>query len=295
MMLYGGVEAGGTKFVCAVGSAPDDIEAEVTFPTTTPDETIARTILFFKKFQHRIGAIGVGSFGPVDIDRSSKTFGYITNTPKPGWAQTPIIGQLGRTLDVPIVFDTDANAAALGEATWGSGKGLQIFVFLTIGTGIGGGVVISGKPLHGMLHPEIGHLRLPHDWKADPFPGVCSYHGDCFEGLASGPALLKRWGVAGESLPPDHQAWSLEAHYVGLALVNLILTLSPQTITLGGGIMQRNTLFQSIRRNVKELLNGYVKSRQLEETIEEYVVPPKLGQNAGVLGAIALARKALEN
>lgn len=294
MTLYGGIEAGGTKFVCAVGSAPEDISAEVTIPTTTPDETITRTISFFRKFQDEVLAIGVGSFGPVDIDPSSKTFGYITNTPKPGWAQTPIISKLSRALNVPIVFDTDANAAAFGEATWGIGKGLQTFVYLTIGTGIGGGVVINGKPLHGMLHPEIGHLRLPHDWKEDPFPGVCTYHGDCFEGLAGGPALLKRWGIAGESLPPDHQAWSLEAHYLGLALMNLILTLSPQRIILGGGIMQRDTLFQAIRTRVKELLNSYVQARQIEENIEEYIVPPKLGQKAGVYGAIALAKNALD-
>jgi len=294
MALYGGIEAGGTKFACAVGTAPDDIIAEATIPTTTPDDTITRTISFFRKFQSQVVAIGVGSFGPIDLDRSSETFGYITNTPKSGWAQTPIICKLGRALNVPLVFDTDTNAAALGEAIWGIGKGLQTILYLTIGTGIGGGVVIDRKVLHGMLHPEIGHLRLPHDWKTDPFPGACPYHGDCLEGLASGPAVAKRWGTTAESLPSNHQAWSLEATYLALALTNLILTLSPQRIILGGGIMQRETLFQSIRTRVKELLNGYVHARQIEVSIEEYIVPPQLGQKAGVYGAIALAKGAPE-
>ena len=294
MPLYGGVEAGGTKFVCAIASAPGDVSAETIIPTTTPDETITEAISFFREFQDQIVAIGVGCFGPVDIDPSSRTFGYITNTPKPGWAQTPIISRLRRALNVPIFFDTDTNTAAIGEATWGIAKGLQTIAYLTVGTGIGGGALIKGKPLHGMLHPEIGHLRIPHDWKADPFPGSCPFHGDCLEGLASGPALLRRWGTAGESLPPEHQAWPLEANYLGLALTNIILTLSPERIIIGGGVMQRGTLFHRIRARVKELLNGYVRARQIEEKIEEYIVPPKLGQKAGVYGAIALAKNSLD-
>jgi fructokinase len=292
MILYGGIEAGGTKFVCAVGTTPENLIEERIISTTTPKATIAQVISFFSTFRHRIAGIGVGSFGPIDINPSSPTFGYIMNTPKPGWKQTPLIKELGLALRVPLVFDTDANAAAIGEATWGSAMGLRNFVYVTVGTGIGGGIMIDGKILHGLLHPEIGHMRLPHDWKDDPFPGSCPYHGDCLEGLAAGPALAARWGTPAASLPPDHQAWKLEAHYLGLALVNVIFTISPQRIILGGGIIHREAFLQDIRKNVMELMNGYLDIKELKEDAGEYITSPKLEQHAGVLGAIALAKEA---
>jgi len=203
--LYGGVEAGGTKFVCAVGDASGRILDEVTFPTTSPDQTLARAISFFKAFSG-LRAIGVGSFGPVDPRPGSPTWGFITTTPKPGWRNTDVAGILGRALNLPVAFDTDVNAAALGEKRWGAAQNVDDFIYLTIGTGIGGGGMFNGTLMHGLLHPEMGHIRIPHDLGRDPFPGACPYHGDCLEGLASGPAIAARWGVPGEQLPPDHPA-----------------------------------------------------------------------------------------
>lgn len=286
MTLYGAIEAGGTKFVCAVGTSPDDLR-EVRFPTTTPDETIARAVEFFRA-QPRVAAIGIGSFGPIDLHRDSPTYGYITTTPKPGWRNTDLVGAIRRALDVPVEFETDVNAAALGEHRWGAARGLDTFIYLTIGTGIGGGGLVSGKLMHGLIHPEMGHIRLPHDFARDPFPGVCPFHGDCLEGLASGPAIEKRWGARAETLPPDHPAWQLQAHYLALALVNYICTLSPQRIILGGGVMEQAQLFPLIRREVVQLLNGYIQSPAIIENIDTYIVPPALGARAGILGALAL-------
>jgi len=218
-------------------------------------------------------------------------FGYITTTPKPGWTNTEFVGQIGRALGVPMCFDTDANTAALGEAVWGAAQGLNTFVYMTIGTGIGGGGMVNGQLLHGLSHPEMGHIRLPHDSKKDPYQGACPFHGDCLEGLASGSAIIGRWGRSGETLPTNHQAWTLEAHYLAMALVNLICTLSPQLIILGGGIMQQTQLFPMVRRNVLELLHGYLQVPTVLDDIDRYIVPAKLGNRAGVLGAIALAKK----
>jgi fructokinase len=295
MALYGGIEAGGTKFVCAVGSGPDDLRAEIRFPTTTPEETVGRAIAFFQEqvAQEPLASIGVASFGPVDPDPTSSTFGTITTTPKPGWANTDLVGPLRQGLGVPVGFDTDVNGAALGEGRWGAARGLDTFIYLTIGTGIGGGGVVAGRPIHGLLHPEMGHVRIPHDWEADPYPGFCPYHGDCFEGLAAGPAIERRWGQPGESLPPEHPAWTLEARYIGLGLTNVILTLSPQRIILGGGVMQQPQLFPLVRRQVQTLLAGYVQAAQVLKHIDDYIVPPTLGSRAGVLGAIALAQRAM--
>ena len=284
--LYGGIEAGGTKFVCAVGASPDDLR-ETRFPTTTPDETIQRAIAFFRAQSH-VAAIGIASFGPIDLHLDSPAFGYITTTPKPGWANTDLAGAIKRALSVPVGFDTDVNVAALGEHRWGAAQGLDSFIYLTIGTGIGGGGLASGKLLHGLIHPEMGHIRLSHDFVRDPFPGSCPYHGDCLEGLASGPALEKRWGVRAAMLSANHPAWELEAHYLALALVNYICTLSPQRIVMGGGVMEQLQLFPLIRRAVQQSLNGYVQSSAIVENINTYIVPPGLGKRAGVLGAIAL-------
>ncbi len=288
---FGGIEAGGTKFVCAIGSGPDDIRDETRFPTTTPGETIGRAIDFFRQRQGALQAIGIASFGPVDLDPASPTYGFITSTPKPDWSQTDLAGAIGRALDLPVGFDTDVNGAALGEHRWGAAQGLDTFVYLTIGTGIGGGGMIGGRLMHGLIHPEMGHVRLPHDREKDPFDGICPFHGDCLEGLASGPALEARWQQAGETLPPDHPAWPLQAHYLALALMNLICTLSPQRIILGGGVMKEQHLFPHVRSQVQELLNGYVQAPQILEDIDRYIVPPALGGRAGVLGTIALAAR----
>jgi fructokinase len=292
-VLYGGIEAGGTKFVCAVGSGPDDLRAEVRFRTTTPVETINRAIAFFQQEQRRqiLAAIGIASFGPVDPDPASPTFGYITSTPKPGWAQSDFAGTVKGALAVPVGLDTDVNAAALGEHRWGAARGVDSFIYLTIGTGIGGGGMINGELMHGLIHPEMGHIRVPHDWQADPYPGHCPFHGDCLEGLASGPALEKRWGQPPETLPSDHAAWNLEAHYLALAIANFICTLSPRRIVIGGGVMEQRKLLPLVRRKVRELLNSYVQAPEILQKIDDYIVPPGLGRRAGILGAIALAHR----
>lgn len=293
MSLFGGIEAGGTKFVCAVGTGPDDIRAETRFPTTTPEETIAQAIAFFENYAEPIDAVGIGSFGPLDPDLDSDTFGHITSTPKEGWQDTDIAGQLEEALHVPVGFDTDVNAAALGEYRWGAAQGLDTFIYLTIGTGLGGGGMVGGSLLHGLVHPEMGHIRIPHDREQDPFDGACPFHGDCFEGLAAGPAIEQRWGQRGETLPADHPAWDLEAHYLALGLVSFICTLSPQRIIMGGGVMAQPQLFPMVRQKVQRLLNGYVQHPAILAAIDDYIVPPGLGNRAGVLGSIALAERAM--
>jgi fructokinase len=293
--VYGGIEAGGTKWVCAVGTGPDDVRAETRFPTTTSSETIARAIAFFRDYQRTeaLNAIGVGSFGPVDLAPHSPTYGFITSTPKPGWMNTNVVGALQQALAIPIAFDTDVNAAALAEHRWGAAQGCDIAVYITIGTGIGGGAVVNNHLLHGLLHPEMGHMRLPHDIERDHFPGACPFHGDCLEGLASGPALAQRWGRPAEQLPADHPAWPLQAHYLALALVNLICTLSPQRIVLGGGVMEQPHLIGLVQHEVQQLLNGYIRAPAILDDITGYIVTPGLGNRAGMLGALALAARAV--
>jgi fructokinase len=292
--LLGGIEAGGTKFVCAVGTTPDDVRALERIPTTTPAETIGRAIEFFKTQRARVGqieAIGIASFGPIDPEPRSAKFGFITSTPKPGWANTDFAGAVGRALGVPVGFDTDVNVAALGEWRWGAGQGVENLIYLTIGTGIGGGGLVNGKLMHGLVHPEMGHMRIPHDRAADPYPGHCPFHGDCFEGLACGPAISARWKQPADTLAEDHPAWTLEAHYLGLALVNVICALSPERIILGGGVMSHSRLLSMVRGNVQELLNAYVQSPAVLEEIDRYIVVPGLGDRSGVLGAFALAEQ----
>jgi fructokinase len=297
MAVYGGIEAGGTKFICIIAESPEKILAEIRVPTTNPDDTLGQSIAFFQTFKSRypdlpIRAIGVSCFGPVDLQTGSATYGYITTTPKPGWANTNIVGQIRNALELPVAFDTDVNGAVMGESHWGIGKGLDSLLYLTIGTGIGGGVLINGKPIHGLVHPEMGHVRLPHDWKEDAYSGYCRYHGDCFEGLAAGPAIEKRWGIKAENLPIDHPAWELEAGYIALALMNFVCTLSPHRIILGGGVMHQPHLLQLVRKKLKAYLNGYVQSPDILEHIDQYIVPPGLKDRSGVLGAIALAIQA---
>ncbi len=290
--LFGGIEGGGTKFNCIVGTSPDDIRREERIPTTTPEATLDKAIRFFKQAEAdfgRLSALGIACFGPLDPLPASPTFGFILPTTKPHWSNFNVVGKMRSAFDIPIVFDTDVNGAALGESTWGATQGLDTFIYLTIGTGIGGGALVNGKLLHGLIHPEMGHIRIPHDKSLDPFEGICPFHKDCFEGLASGPAIEKRWGQKGETLPPEHPAWDLEARYIALALANFIVTISPQRIIIGGGVSGQKFLFPMIRDQVKETLNKYVQSSAVGEGIDKYIVPPALGTRSGVLGAIALA------
>jgi fructokinase len=293
--LFGGIEGGGTKFNCIVGTSPDDIQREARFPTTTPDETLTQVIEFFHKAERDFGklsALGVATFGPIDPKPASPTHGFVLATPKPGWSNANVLGMLKSAFDIPIAFDLDVNGSAMGEWTWGAAQGLDTFIYLTVGTGIGGGVVANGKLLHGLLCPEMGHVMIPHDKEHDPFAGWCQFHKDCFEGLAAGPALEARWGQKAETLPLDHPAWELEAHYIALALADYITTLSPQRIVIGGGVGGREDLLPVIRKKVQEILNGYVQSPSITENIDNYIVSPGLGGRSGMLGAIALAKNA---
>jgi fructokinase len=288
-MSYGGIEAGGTKWVCAVGRSADAIAETATIPTTTPDETIARAVEFFERF--RPSALGVGSFGPVDLRRGSATWGHITTTPKPGWGGVDLAGALVGALDIPLELDTDVNAAALGEQRAGAARGLETFCYLTVGTGIGGGALVEGQLLHGLMHPELGHMRIPHDRARDPFPGSCPFHGDCFEGLASGAAIAARWGRPAEELHDDERVWELEAEYLALGLVNVVYALSPQRIVVGGGVIEAPGLIERVRVRTRELLAGYGAVPAADE-MDAYVVAPGLGRLAGVTGALVLAERA---
>jgi fructokinase len=292
--FYGGVEAGGTKFVCCIASGPNNLVEEIRFATTTPQETLRKTVQFFQPYvvEGKLRSIGVGCFGPLDLHPGSPTYGFITSTPKPGWSNTDVRGILQRELNLPIRIDSDVNAAALGEMTWGASRGMDPSLYLTIGTGIGGGYLKDGKPLIGMVNLEMGHIRIPHNREQDPFEGSCPFHGDCFEGLASGPAIEKRLGVNGALVPQSDPFWNIEADYIACALMNYILTLSPKRIILGGGVMQREFLFPKVRSRVCDLLNGYVSSKAILENISQYIVPPGLGNQSGSMGAVALAMQA---
>lgn len=285
--VVGGIEAGGTTWSCAVATGPDDVRAAVTFPTAGPAETLARAIAFFED-AGPVEAIGIGCFGPVDLDRSSPTWGFVTTTPKPGWPGTDVAGPIGRALRVPVAFDSDVNAAALGEHRWGAARRLDTFSYVTVGTGIGGGGMAGGRLLHGLVHPELGHLRVPRV-AGDDFPGTCPYHGDCWEGLAAGPAIAARWGRPGEELAADAHVWELEARYLALGLVAVISVLSPERIVLGGGVLDAPGLIERVRAEVVALLAGYLATPALGPAIDGYLVRPELGGRAGVLGAIALA------
>ncbi len=292
---YGGIEAGGTKFVCALGNGPRDLIDEERFETTTPEETIGRALDYFRKQQKKrhILSLGIGSFGPVDLHSCSPSYGYITSTPKAGWSNTEFAGIFEDELNIPVGFDTDVNAAGLGEHCWGTAAGLRNFIYLTVGTGIGGGGMINGKLLHGVMHPEMGHIRIPHDQTRDPYPGCCPFHRDCFEGLASGPAIAGRWRKNPVELNDDHPAWKLEAHYIALALVNFICTTAPEKIIIGGGVMKQQRLYDMIRKKVADNMNDYMKTPALTDNISDYIVEPALGDKAGILGALALAKNAM--
>ena len=288
-LVYGGVEAGGTKFVCAVGTGPGDLAARCEIPTTTPDETIHRVVDFVHAQPlDSLRGIGIASFGPLDLCPTSPAFGFITSTPKPGWQNVDIAGRLRAALNRPVAIDTDVNAAALAEGEFGAARGLGNFVYFTIGTGIGAGIVVDGRIVHGRSHPECGHIRIPRDTADASFAGACPYHGDCLEGLASGAALQSRVGELAQALNPGHPVWDLEARYLALAVVNTFYTLAPERIILGGGVMQQAALFPAIREEARRLFNGYAAVEQLDQ----FIVPPALGKDTGILGAIFLASRA---
>lgn len=289
---FGGIEAGGTKFVCMVARSPEEVLDEARIPTTHPDETLRKTIDFFLPHarEGRLAAVGIAAFGPVDLNPDSPTYGNITTTPKPDWSHVALRSRVEHALQVPIAFDTDVNAAAFGEQYWNPAfRTLDPFMYMTVGTGIGVGVIANYRPVHGLVHTEAGHMLIPHDLARDPFAGACPYHGDCLEGLACGPAIAARWGVNPEQLPPGHPAWDLEAEYIALASANLIYALSPKRIILGGGVLHGPGLLHMVREHTRRLLNGYIQSPWVNEHIESYLLPPALGKRSGVLGAIALA------
>lgn len=287
--LYGGVETGGTWCVCALGRGPEEIVAEEQFPTTEPVPTLARITEFFTAHPPA-RAIGIGSFGPVDLRPESPTWGYVTTTPKPGWQHVSVGAELRDRLGIPVAFDTDVNAAALAEQRWGAGRGAGSVCYLTVGTGIGAGLVTGLRPRHGLVHPESGHMRIPHDWERDPFAGSCPMHGDCWEGLASGSAMAARWQSSPETLCDEHPGWALEADYLTLGILNLTLVASPEVVVTGGGVLERPGLRQMVRERLPGLLAGYLDAPQLGPEIDRYLVAPELGDRAGVLGAIALAQ-----
>jgi fructokinase len=287
---FGAVEAGGTKFVCAVGTPSGELIDQISIPTGLPQETLGQVTAFFSAHMP-LAAIGIGAFGPVQLNPNSPQFGFITSTPKTDWRYFDLLGTIRNALQVPVVIDTDVNIAALGEARWGAAEGLGTFLYVTVGTGIGGAVLVGGEPLHGLSHPEMGHIRIPHNLSCDPFPGICPYHGDCLEGLASGPALESRWKTPPSQLAGGHPAWAIEAEYLGLACVNWICTLSPERIVLGGGVM-RSHLFPLIRMKVSTLLNDYLDAPELKQALDRYIVPSLLEGRAGILGALLLASRA---
>ncbi|MBE5808521.1 MAG: ROK family protein [Clostridiales bacterium] len=291
-MRLGALEAGGTKMVCAVGDEFGNLEARESYPTLTPEETMPQLIEFFRKAD--VEALGIGSFGPLSLDPAAPDYGAITTTPKLAWANYPLRQAFVDALDIPVGIDTDVNAAALGEATYGAGKGLDSLVYYTIGTGVGGGALVDGRLVHGMLHPEMGHMLL-RPVKEDPTPkGFCPYHDGCLEGMANGPAIEKRWGKSAKLLPVDHVAWDVEAEYLAQMCVNTIVMLSPKKIVLGGGVMHQTQLFPKVRQRTLELLNGYVAHDNILKHMDDYIVPPGLGDNAGAVGSLLLAKIALE-
>ena len=289
-MLIGGIEAGGTKMVCAVGDENGVIKDRTSFPTRQPEETFADMIAYYRNWD--IQALGIGCFGPLDLNRQSRTYGYITKTPKPGWGNCDIVGAFKDALGVPVGFDTDVNGAVLGEVTWGAAKGLDSAIYITIGTGVGVGVYVNGGLLHGLVHPEGGHILLIRHPR-DTYEGKCPFHKNCVEGLAAGPSIEARWGKKAAELADRDEVWEMEAYYIAQAITDYILSYSPQKIILWGGVMHQEKLFGMVRKEVLNLLNGYVAHETITEQIDQYIVPPALGEDPGIMGAIKLGLDAL--
>ena len=289
-MLFGALEAGGTKMVCAIGNETGEILEQKSIPTTTPEETMPAILEYFK--DKEIASIGIACFGPIDLNKNSETYGYITSTPKIPWRNYNIVGAVKDALKIPVGFDTDVNGSLLGEVTWGCAKGLTDAVYFTIGTGVGAGIMTNGKMLHGMLHPEAGHVKMvPRS--GDTYKGKCPYHGTCFEGMAAGPAIEERWGAKAVQLADREEVWDLESYYIAQALMGIVLTLSPQKIILGGGVMHQKQLFSMIREKMLKELNGYIQAKELAD-IDNYIVPASLNDDQGIMGCIKLAMNSLE-
>ena len=291
-MLIGALEAGGTNMICSIGSVQAGVMQRASFPTTTPEATMPKVIEFFKMFD--VKALGIGSFGPLNLNPDSPGYGSITNTPKAEWKNYPLLSVMTDALGVPAQIDTAVNAAALAEHQLGAGRGTRSMLYVSVGAGIGGGVIINGEPVHGLVHPELGHMIVTVQ-EGDPMPGgVCPYHGCCLEGLAAEPAIEKRWGLPHRLMTDDHPAWALEAKYLAQMCMNAVVTFSPEVIILGGGVMQHAALYDLVRRDVLALLDGYVDSEKLTaEGISSYIVPPALGVHSGVTGAMLLGAQAL--
>lgn len=290
-MKIGALEAGGTKMVCAIGNEKGEIKERISIPTETPEITLPAVAQWFG--EREIEALGIGCFGPVDVDKKSPAYGFITNTPKLAWQNTDMVGFFRQRLTTPdskelaIGFDTDVNASCLGEAVWGSTRDVDSSIYITVGTGVGAGIMIENRLVHGMMHPEAGHILLSRDEK-DDYSGKCPFHRNCLEGLASGPAIEARWGEKAYLLQERAEVWELEAYYLAQALVDFIMILSPKRIVLGGGVMHQTQLYPLIRKKTAELLNGYVKTPELQD-LEHYIVPPALNDDQGIMGCIRLA------
>lgn len=290
-MYFGALEAGGTKMVLSLLDENGTMLERSSIPTEDPSVTMPAMIRFFQ--EHPVAALGIGCFGPLDLNPASPTYGHITATPKLAWRHYPILPEFQQALGIPVGIDTDVNAAALAEARLGAAKGLGSCLYMTIGTGIGGGLIIGGQPVHGLVHPEIGH-QLMKPAANDPAPeGFCPYHKHCLEGLASGPAIGKRWNTPAPQLPPEHPAWDVETTYLAQMCHNAIMSFSPEKIILGGGVMQQMFLFPLIRRKTVDMLGGYLCHSVVDNGLEDYIVPPGLGVNSGVMGAYLLAKEAL--
>ena len=298
--LVGAIEAGGTKFVCGVGTGPHDLSRKTFATTERPADVLSAASEWLRAEERRRGklaAIGVGSFGPVDLEPGSPRYGYVTSTPKMGWANSDVLGPLRAAFPgIPAAFDTDVNAAAFGELCWGAARGLSDFVYITVGTGIGAGGMTGGQLLHGLLHPEMGHMRIPRAVR-DRFEGACPFHGDCWEGLCSGPALEKRYGVPSEELDEAHPCWPLAAEYIASGISNIVYVVSPRRVILGGGVPKAGRLgvakfLALVRERVRFMTNGYIAAAELQDGIDEFIVSPALGDDAGICGAIALGQHA---
>ncbi len=293
--LLGGVELGGTKCVCLIGTGPDDIRAQTSIPTgADPAHTLGRIAELLRDWQVRHGpvrALGIASFGPINLSRQSPGYGFITSTVKPGWAHTDVLGRLAHDR-IAVGFNTDVNGAALAEQRWGAARGLEEFAYVTVGTGIGVGLVVGGRLVLGCTHTELGHLRVVRA-RGDTWPGVCAFHGDCVEGLASGPAIGARAGMPASAVPPESPVWDGVAHALAQLLHTVVLTTSPKRIFIGGGVIEaRPGLLVQVRQQLRKSLNGYLELDELEAGIDRYIVPPGLGSLAGPLGALALAADA---
>lgn len=274
--------------VCAVGNEKGEILDRVSIPTETPDITMPKLLEYFQG--QSVEALGIGCFGPVDLDPASGTYGFITTTPKLAWRNCDICGYFRERLKVPVGFDTDVNGSMLGEATWGCARGLDTAIYITVGTGVGVGVLAGGRLLHGMQHPEGGHILLPRR-ADDAYEGKCPYHKTCMEGLAAGPAIEARWGKKAAELSDRPEVWELEAHYLAYAITNYMMILSPQKIILGGGVMHQEQLMPLIRKKVTEMLGGYTQTEALSD-MDSYIVPASLNDNQGILGALKLGMDA---